>query len=99
VEKYSEELRGRVAINYLLQVWRRKDGIMLYERKLSQRLKGWGMNQKVFLYQEDDGEDGIFEIWMLKIDEESSKLDVVKINLPDQIKSLQNTKGDAEESA
>ena len=28
---------------FLLQIWRKKDGVMLYERKLANAPKGWGL--------------------------------------------------------
>ena len=40
---------------------------MLYERKLSMMLKGWGLTGDKFFYQEDDAEDDVFEIYMLEV--------------------------------
>ena len=37
-------------IQYLLQVWRKSDGNMIYERKLKNPPKGWGL----YLHKEED---------------------------------------------
>ena len=37
-------------LKYLLQVWRRADGLMLYERKLGGIPKGWGLTGEKFFY-------------------------------------------------
>ena len=75
-------------LKYLLQVWRRSDGQMLYERKLSKMLKGWGVTGDKFFYQEDDTEDDIFEIYMLETQGGSVKIH--KIILPISVLHVQS---------
>ena len=86
-EESSETSRGEETakksneLKYLLQVWRRSDGQMLYERKLSMMLKGWGLTGDKFFYQEDDAEDDVFEIYMLEV-QEGGTVKIHKIILP-----------------
>ena len=72
----------------MLQLWRKDDGKLLYERKLSRVPKGWGVHGKKFFYQESDYEDDSFEIFMLELDNED-KMHIRKLELPNEFKKQQ----------
>ena len=39
---------------FLLQLWRREDGVMMFERKLSEPPHGWGIHKNSFFYIDSD---------------------------------------------
>ena len=79
-----------------MQIWRRSDGQLLYERKLRLMPKGWGLNKDRFFYQEDDQEDKCYEIHEVRYitedddgKEVTPRVHVRKIILPQAIKITQ----------
>ena len=50
---------------YLLQVWN-SEGIMLYERKLTEIPVGWGLTERRFFYREDDSDREFSSVYMLE---------------------------------
>ena len=62
---------------------------MIYERRLSKKIRSWGMNNDFFCFMEDDSEDDIFELYCLMTDDERPEIvHLHKFILPEFVKDL-----------
>ena len=78
-------------LKFLLQLWLKKDGVMLYERQMSHPPVGWGINGNSFFYCDHKVQNLVYHFYCVTLEEEGD-VSVYKYKLEAGLKTDERQK-------